>query len=181
MNGGRLTMDKFDQLAYVLGVTVIREVSQVKRPSTKGRPPKRKVEEIQTKVKFTKREFEGLAYRAAKQAFEDEFSTRRGVWYYEDWDVVVVFNNNPFNDAMIRPKELKSLISELKKLGIKTVARSQYGDATENGEERYTQALVLDCSDDRVQDVVNLVNEIGSRTSWEALHPPAPTKKGTVS
>lgn len=177
MNGGKLTMDKLDRLATVLGVTVTREVSQVKRPSVKGRPPKRKVDEMQTLLRADKRELEGLACRAARAAFDDEFSSRRGVWFYEDLNVVVIFNNNPFNDASIRPKELKLLVKELKKLGIKTLARGQYGDILKNSEERYTQTLVLDCGEDSVQDVVNIVNEVGSLASWEAHHPPAPAKK----
>ena len=177
MNGGKLTMDKLDRLATVLGVTVTREVSQVKRPSAKGRPPKRKVDEMQTLLRADKRELDGLACRAAKSAFDDEFSSRRGVWFYDDLNVVVIFNNNPFNDVSIRRKELKLLVKELKKLGIKTLARGQYGDILENSEERYTQTLVLDCGEDSVQDVVNIVNEVGSLTSWEAHHPPAPTKK----
>ena len=171
-------MDKLDQLATVLGVTVTQEVSQVKRPSAKGRPPKRKVDEMQTTLRVNKRELESLASRAAKAAFEEEFSSRRGVWFYEDLNVVVVFNNNPFNDASVRPKELRSLTIELKKLGIKIVALGQYGDTLENCEEQYTQTLVLNCGEDRVQDVVNIVNEVGSRSSWDAYHRPATTKKG---
>lgn len=168
-------MDKLDQLASVLGVTVTQQVSQVKRPSPKGRPPKRKGN-METKVKTSKREFEGLGYRAAKSAFEDEFSTRRGVWFYKDWGVVVVFNNNPFNDPAIRKKELNALVKELKKLGIKTIARSQYGDTLEDGKEKYTQTLVLDCDNERIHDVINAVDEIGSRASWEAYHPIEPSK-----
>ena len=172
-------MDKLDLLAKVLGVTVTSEVSQVKRPSTKGRPRKKKDGEMDTKTKPTKRELEGLACRAAKNAFENEFSSRRGVWFFEDWDLVVIFNNNPFTDRSFRARELRMLVKELKTLGIRTIARGQFGDSLENSEELYTQTLVLDCGEDRVQDVVNVVNDIGSQVSWDAYHPSTlPNKRG---
>ena len=164
-------MDKLDQLAKVLGISVVQVDSQVKRPSTKGRPRKGKVEKMQKSVSFTKKDYEGLAHRAARDAFEDELSTRRGVWFYEDWGVLVVFNNNPFNDTSVRRKEIATLVRELKKIGVKTIARGQYGDMLDDGKERYTQTLVLDCANDRLQEVVDLVDEIGSAASWKAYHP----------
>jgi transcriptional regulator with XRE-family HTH domain len=171
MNGGRLTMDKLDQLAKVLGVSVIQEVTQVKRPPVKGRPRKGKADKMQASVSFTKRDYEGLAHRAARDAFENELSTRRGVWFYEDWGLLVVFNNNPFNDTSVRRKEIAALVRDLKRAGIKSIARGQYGDTLDDGKEKYTQTLVLECGNDRLQEVVDLVDEIGSVASWNAYHP----------
>ena len=127
-------MDKLDLLAKVLGVTVTSEVSQVKRPSTKGRPRKKKDGEM------------GHTFKRIEQA---------------------------------NARELRMLVKELKTLGIRTIARGQFGDSLENSEELYTQTLVLDCGEDRVQDVVNVVNDIGSQVSWDAYHPSTlPNKRG---
>lgn len=154
MNGGRLTMDKLDQLARVLGVTVHSdEISLVPRPLEMGRPKQRK------EIKMTKQEAQKLADYFANEAGENYFENRRGVWHIEDIDCLLLYDNNPYqNDPARRPKQMKAIQSQLKKVGIRTLACGGSKDKLPDGNP-YTVSLLLDCSQDRMDEVIEIAQE----------------------
>jgi hypothetical protein len=94
----------------------------------------------------------------AKLAFEKWFHSRRGVWY-EDDEVLCVYNNNPYaNDSKLRDKETAKFRGWLKQNGIKERAYATY---PETGEDAgYTYAMLLKVSNDRRQDIVDVLNDI---------------------
>ncbi len=148
MNGGRLTMDKLDQLARVLGVAVTSEVSLVPRPLEKGRPTV-----VREKHEMNRREAQRWAECFAQDAHDKHFSSRRGVWHIEDLDCLLLYNNNPYaSDDSIRPREMKRIERRLKEVGIKILARGA-------SECNYTVSLLLDCSQDRMPQVVTIAEE----------------------
>lgn len=155
MNGGRLTMDKLDQLARVLGVTVhLDEISRVPRPLEMGRPKQRK------EKKMTKQEAQKWADYFANDACENHFESRRGVWHIEDLDCLLLYDNNPYaNDASRRPKQMKAIKERLKKVGIKTIACGGSKEEVHEGES-YTVSLLLDCSQDRMNEVTEIAQEV---------------------
>ncbi len=154
MNGGRLTMAKLDQLAAVLGVYVTsQQVSTFPRPLEKGRPRKH----VKGNEKMHKNRAQFLANLYAGEAFRNHFSSRRGVWHTEHIDCLLVFNNNPFEvDESVRPREMKRLEKRLKAAGIKTLARGVGGD---KATPSYTATLLLDCSRDRMQEVIDIARQ----------------------
>lgn len=154
MNGGRLTMEKLDQLARVLGVTVSSdEISLVPRPLEKGRPKQKK------ETKMTKQQAQKYADAYANDAHDNYFESRRGIWYFEDLDCLVLYDNNPpANDDELRPKIMKLIQSRLKKVGIKTLACGGSDEKLSNGDP-YTVTLLLDCSRDRKNEVIEIATE----------------------
>lgn len=62
-------------------------------------------------------DYDRLAEHLAKDAGENHFSERRGVWWLEDVGAVCVFNNNPYRDDPFRRDE------ELLKLRERSEAR----------------------------------------------------------
>ena len=77
MNGGRLTMDKLDQLGKVLGVVVTPEVSVVPEPLEKGRPSisNDKDSSMQTtRSRLTKPMAKKVADQFAERAHNHHFS-----------------------------------------------------------------------------------------------------------
>lgn len=150
MNGGRLTMEKLDQLARVLGVTVSSgEISKVPRPLEKGRPKQRK------EIKMTRQQAQKWADYFANDACENHFECRRGVWHIADIDCLLLFDNNPYaDDADRRPRQMKAITKGLKKAGIKTLACG--GSQEVHDEQSYTVSLLLDCSQDRIDEVIEI-------------------------
>src|SRR5262245_14898694 len=93
MAGNRgLTLDLLDKLADVLGLQVVFTVQRVQRPARRGR--KKKEKEMMT-VK-SKEDWRLVAKAFAKDANENHFSSRRGVWFLENAGVLCVYNNNPY-------------------------------------------------------------------------------------
>lgn len=160
MNGGRLTMDKLDQLAKVLGVTITsEEVSPTPRPLEKGRPSQK------VRKTMDKKAAQECADYYAQDAFENYFESRRGVWYLKDVDCLLLYNNNPYQiDPSIRPKEMKRIEKRLKEVGVATLARGEGGN-TVNGdsEQSYSMTLLLDCSRDRMDEVIAIAKEETSK------------------
>ena len=155
MNGGRLPMDKLDQLARVLGVTVSSgDISLIPRPLEKGRPKQKK------EIKMTRKEAQKWADYFANDFGENHFESRRGVWHIEDIDCLLLYDNNPYaNDADRRPRQMKEITKRLKKAGIKTLACGGSEDEVHEGEP-YTVSLLLDCSRDRMDEVIEIAQEV---------------------
>jgi transcriptional regulator with XRE-family HTH domain len=167
MNGGRLTMDKLDQLARVLGAVITAEVSLVPRPLEKGRPSQTKVE----KPKMKKHQAQEWADHYAQDAHSNYFSSRRGVWYLDDLDCLLIYNNNPWSvDESIRDREMKRIERRLKEIGIKTLARG-------TGGEGYTVSLLIDCSRDRLDQVVHIGQEAAEWAYGEVVKLTTDAKK----
>lgn len=153
MNGGALTMGKLDRLAGILGVSITSDVSLVPRPLAKGRPQKKQNRRNKMDAAAAKKR----ADHYAEDAFRNHFPSRRGVWHIEDLDCLVVYNNNPFRVPDIRPRELQMIKDGLGLLGIETLAEGEGGDPLTNSQERYTATLLLDCSSDRMDEVVSVI------------------------
>lgn len=160
-------MDKLDQLAKVFGLVVTPEVSSVPLPLEKGRPntkTKDKVSMLKERKALSKEQAHDLAVRVAEKAFSDYFPDRRGVLNLQSIGVIAVYNNNPFHDPTIRPRETKRLTERLAGIGIHVLAQGFGGEKLQNSDEKYTAALVLDCDEDRMSEVLDIVDECG----WEA-------------
>jgi len=155
MNGGSMAMDKLDQLAAVLGVEITSQVSLVPRPLEKGRPSTKET----ARIKMNSKKAMQLAMHYAEDAFQNHFSSRRGVWHLELEDCLLVYNNNPFGEPTIRPREMERIKVDLKAIGINTLARGEGGDAMSQCDDKYTSSLLLDCGIDRMQEVVSVVQD----------------------
>jgi hypothetical protein len=103
-------------------------------------------------------DWELFARDAARDACENHFPSRRGVWYYEDLDVLVIYNNNPYAAGpQYREAETAEIRELLRAAGIKELAYATYPPAGEK-DAGYTYALVLDCSIDRQEDVADIID-----------------------
>lgn len=168
MNGGTLTMQKLDQLATVLGVSVQSEVS-MKKAVDRGRPRKKENQAMLTKLR-TKREMKACADYFAEKANTEYISDRRGVMHLESYDLVFVYNNNPWQAGVqYRRREMKRVEERLKNLGIEILARgsSPEEEGASSVQEPYTVGLLLACGQDRQLEILDIVNEEGSRASAE--------------
>jgi hypothetical protein len=87
-------------------------------------------------------------------AFTNHFDSHRGVWHYEDLDVLVVYSNHPYDrDPLLRDWELDLLLGKLAAFGVTVHARASYPD------DGYTVALVLDARGDRQSLATRLYEE----------------------
>ncbi len=164
-------MDKLDQLAKVLGVMVTPELSQVPLPLEKGRPSSEGKGKMElTTIELTKKETKEIANYFATEAIERHFESRRGVWYVVDLNLLVVFNNNPFQiDSKIRSREMKRIELGLRKIGIRVLASGQAGDKLWGCDDLYTQTLLLNCGEDRKEEVCQIVDREASQARQEVI------------
>ena len=103
----------------------------------------------------SKRSWELFPKRCAKDAHENCFSSRCGSWYFEDRDVVVIYNNHPY--AVYperRDEELVQFRNWLRAEGIQELSFATYP------ETGYSYAIILDVSKDRETFVVEAMREI---------------------
>lgn len=170
MNGGNLTMGKLDQLASVLGVIVITEVSQVPRQLTKGRPTAKretkKMIQAQQEIQFfaTEDDAKAFAKTYAQDAHDNYFHSRRGVWAInseskDEPGFLVYYNNNPYGPNKDRANESKRIVRRLKDLGIYVLAKGQAGAKLQGTSESYTISMVLGCSPDKQSEVSRIIEE----------------------
>ena len=101
-----------------------------------------------------------LARASARDAHIKHFSSRRGVWYFEDADLLVLYNNNPHEH---RDEELAALRDILVGHGIKELAFATY--PRKGKDAGYTYAMVVDASRDREE----LVAELAQQAAIQAL------------
>lgn len=89
-----------------------------------------------------------LAQSAARDAHRNHFSSRRGIWYFEDMDVLVLYNNNPYEGFPAqREKELARLRA---KLADEEIAELAYATYPSDG---YTYAMVINAARDREEEL----------------------------
>lgn len=164
-------MGKLDELARVLGVSVVSELSQVPLGLPKGRPQSKGKKNMLSQVEatsesgLTKFAAEYYANKYAEEAATKYFQSRRGVWAIsplsdDDPGFLVYYNNNPYQDIPeLRINETKRIIRRLKKVGVSVLARGEAGRPVANSKERYTFSLVLDCGVERQSEVSGIISE----------------------
>src|SRR4051794_5229050 len=103
MSGERgLNLAALDKLVDALGLEIGNGVQKLPHPSPKGRKPA-KGRQMTTKV--TKALWQGLADTLARDAHQNYFSSRRGVWFLEREGVLCLYNNHPYKDPKQRVTE----------------------------------------------------------------------------
>lgn len=97
-----------------------------------------------------------FAAACAKDAHENHFPVRRGTWYLEDPGVVVLFNNNPYQEryASLRDEELAVFRRELVVKGIRELGYATYPA------DGYTYAMVLEAGPAQVELLTKLMDDI---------------------
>jgi len=152
-----LTLASVDKLADALGLEVVGTVQRVRRQAPKGRRPKEKPRMI---APATKPAWHELAFAFAKDAHEDHFPSRRGVWHIEDLGVLCLYNNNPYaNYPALRDEETAAFRKRMRAAGIKVLAYATYPP---EGEESagYTYAMLLDAGQDKQSFVADTMADI---------------------
>ena len=110
-------------------------------------------------------DWELLAQVSARDACENNFSSRRGIYYYEDADVLCVYNNNPYaENPSLRDIETKKFRGWLKQQGIKELAYATYPKTGDDA--GYTYAMLLDVHAERQEEVAEAMEAI-IMESWE--------------
>ncbi len=118
-------------------------------------------------VKMKKKRWEEFAACCAHDAHENWFWSRRGSWYFEDLDVVVLYNNNPYDgQPTLRDEELAEFRERLRAAGIKELAYATY---PENG---YSYAMVVDAGRDRETFLGQVMMEVTLQTMHRILADP---------
>ena len=106
-----------------------------------------------------KKEAQHWADYFAQDANEKHFESRRGVWYIEDLDCLLLYDNNPYSsDPTRRPREMRQIRKRLKAAGIETLACG--GSRDDDDVEPYTVSLLLDCNSDRIEEVCDIAQEV---------------------
>jgi len=88
-----------------------------------------------------------LARLAAWDAHKNHFASRRGIWYFDDLDVLVLYNNPYKGFPAQREKELARFRAKLADEGIEELAYATYPS------DGYTYALVINAARDREETV----------------------------
>src|SRR5262249_8078751 len=125
MSGERgLNLASLDKPADALGLEIIINVQKVPRPSPRGR---RRVKEKEMITKKTRASWQSLAGILARDAHENYFSSRRGVWYLEDERVLCLYNNNPYEQfPALRDQELAEFRRRMRTEGFEELAYATY-------------------------------------------------------
>lgn len=109
--------------------------------------------------RMKKKDWAEFAACCAHHAHTNWFASRRGSWYFEDLDVVVLYNNNPYaGHPTLRDEELAEFRERLRAEGIKELAYATYPECG------YSYALVVDAGRDRETFLGDLMLEITIKT-----------------
>jgi transcriptional regulator with XRE-family HTH domain len=142
-----MSLATLDGIAEALGLEVIVGVSAVKKSRKPGRPKKLEKPEVKTLQKLTRREWAELAAYAAKDAFENNFSSRRGVFVIEGAGIVY-YDNNPFklpHDQDARENLISEFRAYLKRSNLKEKASAYWPVSGEDKD--YTFAMVIEAEE----------------------------------
>ena len=85
-----------------------------------------------------------VAMDAAKEAHEERFERRRGAWYHEDLEVVVLFNNNPY---VLHPESRDKEVA-LFRAWLREVEFEELGFAKYPVQTGYSYAMVIRATKD---------------------------------
>jgi hypothetical protein len=89
-----------------------------------------------------------------------------GVYHVESLDVVVVYDNNPYEADTYRNRQWSRAVVRLAEAGIKMLAEDIYPPLLAE-DAGYTVATVFDCSQDRMDFVAQVFEEEVERTLAE--------------
>jgi hypothetical protein len=104
-------------------------------------------------------ELQRLAFDSAKDAHENYFSSRRGIWLFEDNGIVCVYNNNPYaDDAKRRDRETAAFRARMKAARIREVAYATYPPAGKE-DAGYTYALLLKADDSKLSFIAEALRD----------------------
>lgn len=108
---------------------------------------------------MTRSKWQRFAAICAGDAHMNWFHSRRGIWYFEDHDVLVLYNNSPYGAGPhLRQRELAEFRKMMTTAGIKELAFATYP------EDGYSYAMVINASRDREPLVAKLMQEAIIRT-----------------
>lgn len=100
-----------------------------------------------------------LARFEARDAHENNFSSRRGVFCYNDAPAMCVYNNNPYaNFPKLRDEETALFREWLRSKGIPELAYATYPPAGPHA--GYTCAMLIGAGEDRENEVVAELHRI---------------------
>jgi hypothetical protein len=116
--------------------------------------------------------WDDLATRLARDAMENYFEIRRGVWELHEFEVVALFNNNPYaSDPFRRDQELLAIRGWLEERGFRELGfglwpPTRLEDGTRSEQPGYTYAMIVkelpeayDISKDLPFDIVYEIQE----------------------
>jgi hypothetical protein len=98
-----------------------------------------------------------FAYGCAKDAQENFFSSRRGIWDYEREGMFVLYDNNPTRSKSIRVRAITLVHEALKRNDVKVLGEAYYPIGGQDA--GYTWALVVDAHDTGESQLVRLWEE----------------------
>lgn len=156
-----ISLSTLDKIADVLGLQVTVGVSTArqkpKRTANRSNGVKSSMETVKT---LTRDEWEQLAANAARDAQEENFSSRRGLYEVEGVGIVF-YDNNPFSlPRETDPRE--DLISEIRAY----LNRSELNEKasaywpTSGEEQDYTFAMVIEAEGFMIEQIRNAFNSI---------------------
>jgi transcriptional regulator with XRE-family HTH domain len=152
-----LNLSTLDRLADALGLEISVNVQNVKRPSPKGRKPAKGRQRMRDTK--TKEEWQSIATAMAREAHENHFSSRRGIWHLEDLDILCAYNNNPYaKSPKLREEETAEIRKFLAAHDIDVIAYATWG------KDGYTYAMLIDASSDREAWIADNMRQIVMRT-----------------
>jgi transcriptional regulator with XRE-family HTH domain len=141
-----MSLATLDKIAETLGLQVVVGVPEARKRRGPGRP-KKEEPKVQRLKRLTRSEWGWLAANAAKDAHENNFSSRRGLYVVEGVGIVY-YDNNPFKLPREQdPRE--DLIAEfrgfLKRSGLKEKA-SAYWPVSGDSKD-YTFAMAIEAQE----------------------------------
>ena len=155
--------------------------AEAKANLVKGRPPRKGKPKLVSSKKERDQHFQQIACDQAKKVNEDLYLHYRGAFYIAFPTVaLVVYNNYPFDvDSSIRVRELKRVEMSVIEIGMDLLARGEYGDYVEEidggqlkdvTKGRYTQTLLFKCREDRLDLILDIIEEEAQVAYHEASH-----------
>ena len=147
-----MSLSTVDKIADTLGLQVIVGVSGVQKSRKPGRP-KKENPKMQKLKALTRTEWGWLAANAAKEAHEENFSSRRG-FYIVKGAGIVYYDNNPFK--LPREKDPREgLISQfrdfLKRSNLKEKASAYW--PVSGASKDYTFAMVIQAEEFMLESI----------------------------
>lgn len=112
-----------------------------------------------------------FAYGCAKDAQENFFSSRRGIWDYEREGLFVLYDNNPTRAASIRERAIALVHEALAKHKVKALGEAYYPLVGQDA--AYTWALVVDALGTSECQLVDLWQDATSQACAEYEAQPA--------
>ena len=91
-----------------------------------------------------------FAAACARDAHDNHFPSRRGIWQFTGLPVLVIYNNNPYaKHPTLRDEEVTKFRGELALAGIKELGYGTYpGEDDPDGQPGYTFAMVIEAGGD---------------------------------